>query len=58
MHDGRHPKRLARLPRARVLVLATLVSVVLVAACGGSSDHSGIFGMVNGPCFAVLEAVT
>jgi hypothetical protein len=39
MHDRLHPKRLTRLPRARLLALATLMSGVLVAGCGGSS-HS------------------
>ncbi len=39
MQDNIHPKRLTRLPRARLLALATLMSGVLVARCGGGS-HS------------------
>lgn len=37
MSDSIHPTRLTRLPRALLLALATLVSGVLVAGCGGSS---------------------
>jgi hypothetical protein len=37
MPDSIHPKRPIRSRRARLLVLATLVSAVLVAGCGGSS---------------------
>jgi subtilase family serine protease len=37
MHDRLHPKRLTRLLRARLLALATFMSGVLVAGCGGSS---------------------
>jgi hypothetical protein len=37
MHDRIHPKRLTRWPRARLLVVATLVSGILIAGCGGSS---------------------
>jgi hypothetical protein len=37
MHESIHPKRLNRSQRARLLALATLVSGVLVAGCGGSS---------------------
>ena len=39
MRDSSHPKRLVRLPRARLLAAATLVSGVLVAGCGGSSHR-------------------
>ena len=39
MRDSSDPNRLIRLPRARLLAVAALVSVVLVAGCGGSS-HS------------------
>ena len=40
MHDGLHPKRLRRLPRVRLLALATIMSEVLVVAgCGGSSHR-------------------
>ena len=39
MRDSSHPNRLSRLPRARLLATATLVSGVLVAGCGRSS-HS------------------
>lgn len=37
MHGRLDPKRLTRLPRTRLLALATLMSGVLVAGCGGSS---------------------
>ena len=37
MHD--HPGWLTRLPRARLLALATLTSGLLVASCGGSSHR-------------------
>jgi subtilase family serine protease len=39
IRDRRHPKPLTRLPRARLVALATLMSGVLVASCGGSSHH-------------------
>ena len=39
MRDRLHPKRRARLSRARLLALAVLVSGVLAAGCGGSSHH-------------------
>jgi hypothetical protein len=35
MRDSSHPNRLIRLARARLLTVATLVSGVLVAGCGG-----------------------
>ena len=41
MHDRLGPKRLTRLPRARLLALATLTSGLLVASCGGSSHARG-----------------
>ena len=37
MHDSLDPKRLTCLPPARLLTLATLLTGVLVAGCGGSS---------------------
>jgi hypothetical protein len=37
MQDRSDPKRLTRLPRPALLVVATLLTGVLVAACGGSS---------------------
>ena len=44
MQDSIHPKRLTRSRRARLLAVATLVSGVLVAGCGGSSParHVGV----------------
>ena len=39
MRDGIHPRRRTSLPRARLLACAALVSVVLVAGCGGSSPN-------------------
>ncbi len=38
MHDSVHRQRLARSPRARLLLAAALVSGILVAGCGGSSN--------------------
>ncbi len=38
MQDNIHPARLTRLPRARLLAVATLMSGVLVAGCGGGSQ--------------------
>jgi hypothetical protein len=49
MRDSSHPNRLIRLPRARLLAVATLVSGALAAGCGGSS-HS--------PTAATVRAVT
>ena len=37
MPDSSHPKRLTRSPRARLFAVATLLSGVLLAGCGGSS---------------------
>jgi len=34
-----HPNRLSRLPQARLIAVATIVSGVLVAGCGGSSGN-------------------
>ena len=39
MHDIIHPRRPTRLPRARLLAIATLVGGALVAGCGGSSGR-------------------
>jgi hypothetical protein len=39
MQHSIHPKRLTRSPQARLLAVATLVSGVLVAGCGGSSPR-------------------
>jgi hypothetical protein len=40
MQPSLQSKRLTGLPRARLLAVATLVSVVLVAGCGGSSTRT------------------
>jgi hypothetical protein len=40
MQDSTDPKRLTRLPRPRVLALATLVGGVLAAGCGGSGSRA------------------
>ncbi len=37
MDDSIHPKRLTGVPRARLLIVATLVSGFLIAGCGGGS---------------------
>ena len=47
MHDRLDPMRLTCLPPARLLALATLMSGVLVAGCGGSS-HSSTAGARGG----------
>jgi hypothetical protein len=39
VRDSSNPSRLIRLPRARLLAVATLVSGVLVAGCEGSSHN-------------------
>lgn len=40
MHDRIHANRLILSPRARLLAIATLVSGVLLAGCGGSSSST------------------
>jgi len=57
MQDNVHPTRLTRLPRARLLALATLMSGMLVAGCGGGSHSptTATRGGASGP--ATITAV-
>ena len=53
-----HPKRLTRLPRARLLALVTLMSGVLVAGCGGGSHSptAATRGGASGPATTTTTA--
>lgn len=55
MHDSTHSKRLRGRPRAHLVAAAVLVSVVLLAGCGGGSSSPTV-ASVNGTTTSIASA--